>query len=110
MPNLTWHQQTAADLSKALKVDLGRGLPTSEARKRLAVYGPNRLAEEVRTPLWRMLAEQFKDFMVLTLIAATVISFALGETADGVTILAIVLINGVLGFVQEFRRKNPCTN
>ncbi|NPV91411.1 MAG: calcium-transporting P-type ATPase, PMR1-type [Firmicutes bacterium] len=103
MSNLTWHQLSAGRLAKSLGVDLSDGLSAADARHRLQVHGPNRLQEEARTPPWRILLGQFKDFMVLTLIAATIISFALGEVADGVTILAIVVINGILGFIQEYR-------
>ena len=103
MHSPAWHQQTAAEVAKTYRTSLEGGLSSSEAQKNLALHGPNRLVAEAPAPIWQMLLAQFKDFMVLTLIAATLISFALGEIADAVTILAIVLLNGVLGFIQEYR-------
>jgi len=54
------------------------GLSSKEAKKKLETYGPNRLAEKKRKPPWILFLEQFKDFMVLVLIAAAIVSIALG--------------------------------
>ncbi|MFZ5816708.1 MAG: cation-translocating P-type ATPase [Bacillota bacterium] len=98
-----WHQLTAAELFDALATDPERGLSAGECQKRLEELGPNLLAAAPRAPWWRMLLAQFQDFMVLVLLVATGISAGMGETADAITIVVIVIINAVLGFVQEYR-------
>lgn len=78
------------------------GLSAAEASQRLLREGPNLVRE--REPQWyAALLRQFATPLVGLLIAASVISFLLGETADGLTVIGILLINGVLGFFQEFR-------
>lgn len=79
------------------------GLDADAVARGLAESGPNALAEAPRRSPWRMLLNQFADFMVLVLIAAAVLAGLLGEPADTVAIAAIVLLNAVLGFVQEYR-------
>ena len=97
-----WHQ---FDGPKALDV-LGTsetGLSTDEARQRLTTYGPNSFdLKERRKPLGILLG-QFSDFMILVLIAAAVISGIIGDFKDTVVIGAIVVLNGIIGFVQEYR-------
>ncbi|MDP2183370.1 MAG: cation-translocating P-type ATPase [Actinomycetota bacterium] len=79
------------------------GLTDDEAAGRLAELGPNTLPEgEVRT-LPGMILDQFKDFLILLLLGAAVISGMLGETADTIAILVIVALNAVIGVVQEYR-------
>lgn len=80
-----------------------QGLTSEEVRGRQAQYGANTLAEPVRSHPVRIFFSQFRDIMVLILLAAAVISWLLGETADAVTIAVIVVLNAVLGFVQEYR-------
>ncbi|MBX5466306.1 MAG: cation-translocating P-type ATPase [Firmicutes bacterium] len=98
-----WHALPAPEVFLQVRTDPERGLSESEAERRLEEVGPNQLAEAPRVAWWRLFAEQFEDFMVLVLIAATAISFLLGEVGDAVTILAIVALNACLGFVQEYR-------
>jgi P-type Ca2+ transporter type 2C len=86
-----------------LTTDLETGLEEREAQRRLTEVGPNQLAAAEKVPWWRMLLAQFQDFMVLVLLGATAVSYAMGETADAITIVVIVLVNAVLGFIQEYR-------
>ncbi|MGN0621208.1 MAG: cation-translocating P-type ATPase [Porcipelethomonas sp.] len=79
------------------------GLTDKEAKKRLETYGPNTLEEKKGPGALKIFAGQFRDVMVMILLGATVISFILGEVYDAVTIILIVFLNAVLGFVQEFR-------
>ncbi len=79
------------------------GLSTSEARERLARDGPNELARHEGTPWWRTLLGQFGSPVIWLLLAACGISAALGEWIDAAAIGAIVLLNGLVGFFQEFR-------
>jgi Ca2+-transporting ATPase len=98
-----WHACSAEGVAESLHADLEKGLDDREAVRRLVDAGPNLLAFRPRPPAWRVFLAQFSDFMVLVLLGATVVSAALGEAVDACTILLIVLLNGVLGFVQEHR-------
>ncbi len=98
-----WHQKGAAEVAAALRTDLTAGLTEVECRRRLEEYGPNQLEGAPRVPWWRILLAQFQDFMVVVLLMATAISYGMGETADAITIVVIVVLNAVLGFVQEYR-------
>ncbi|GLX68387.1 calcium-translocating P-type ATPase, SERCA-type [Paenibacillus glycanilyticus] len=103
MEQMKWHQMEAGDLANKLSSSLGQGLSASEADERLSKNGRNELAEGVRVSPVVLFLNQFKDFMVLVLMGATLISGLLGEYLDAVTIVAIIVINAVLGFIQEFR-------
>jgi Ca2+-transporting ATPase len=98
-----WHTLEPNEVLLALRTDGRRGIEPDEALNRLSEAGPNELESAPPTPWWRIFLNQFRDFMVLVLLAATAISFALHETGDAITIVAIVLMNAVLGFLQEFR-------
>ncbi|KNY29149.1 calcium-translocating P-type ATPase, SERCA-type [Pseudobacteroides cellulosolvens ATCC 35603 = DSM 2933] len=80
-----------------------KGISSKQAEKLLLIHGPNSLAEKKKVSAVKMFFEQFTDFMVLILIAATIISAFMGEITEAVTIIAIVMLNSVLGFLQEFR-------
>ncbi|MCM1479303.1 MAG: cation-translocating P-type ATPase [Muribaculaceae bacterium] len=80
-----------------------RGLSSAEAAERLKKYGENSLAKEKRAKPLKIFLGQFRDVMILILLAATVVSFFLGEIYDAVTIVIIVLLNAVLGFAQEYK-------
>ena len=80
-----------------------RGLSSREAEKRIKTYGLNELKhKKKKSPILIFLA-QFNDFLVWVLIGATIISGFIGDKADAITILIIVIVNAILGFVQEFR-------
>ena len=79
------------------------GLSDKEARKKLLEHGPNILAEKEKVSLVKLFFSQFTDVMVLILLASTAISAFMGEMTEAITIIAIVLLNAILGFVQEFR-------
>ncbi len=80
-----------------------QGLKNAEAERRLQTNGPNQLSETAKISPWVMFLDQFKDFMIIVLLVATLISAVLGEFADALVIIAIVMVNALLGFVQEFR-------
>jgi Ca2+-transporting ATPase len=92
-----------ADVAAALATDPEHGLTAPEAADRLLRYGRNELVERGKKPTWRLLLEQFTNAMILVLIAAAVITALLGDLKDTVVILAIVILNGIVGFVQEYR-------
>ena len=80
-----------------------RGLSTREAEKRIKTYGLNELKHNKKKSPILIFLSQFNDFLVWVLIGATIISGIIGDKADAVTILIIVIVNAILGFVQEFR-------
>ncbi|HMM20409.1 MAG TPA: calcium-translocating P-type ATPase, SERCA-type [Selenomonadales bacterium] len=98
-----WYARTAEETLLFWRTDKEDGLSTNDVKERLERFGYNEVAEREKTPWWKRFLAQFQDFMVLVLLAATLISAFLGEYTDAVTILAIVLINACLGFVQENR-------
>ncbi|UWE05234.1 calcium-translocating P-type ATPase, SERCA-type [Laceyella sacchari] len=98
-----WVDWEVERVAAHFKVDLASGLSDKEAKERLKQVGPNQLAEGEKASWLSLFIEQFKDFMVLVLLIATLISGLLGEYTDAIAIIAIVLLNAVLGFIQEMR-------
>ncbi|GIN83761.1 calcium-translocating P-type ATPase, SERCA-type [Heyndrickxia sporothermodurans] len=89
------------DVEKVLNTSIEKGLSESDVDKKRKQFGWNELQEGEKQSALMLLISQFKDFMVLVLLAATLISGLLGEYIDAIAIIAIVLINGFLGFFQE---------
>ncbi len=100
---MDWHRMPAEQAARALKTDVEQGLDNGEVRRRQNQYGPNALPAKPPVPPWRMFLAQFNDFMVLVLLGATLVSAFLGETGDALTITVIVILNAVVGFIQEYR-------
>ncbi|MBZ0142729.1 MAG: cation-translocating P-type ATPase [Rhodocyclaceae bacterium] len=99
---IDWHTLSA----EAALGELGavpQGLTSAEAAARLEQHGRNELPEAAARSIARMVYDQFADFMILVLIAAAVVSGIVGEPADTLAIVVIVLLNAVIGFVQEWR-------
>ena len=96
------YQQNVAEILSELKTSL-QGIPGVEAGPRLARYGPNELIEKKKKTKFAMFLDQFKDFMILVLIGAAVISGFIGELADTIAIIVIVVLNALIGFIQEYR-------
>jgi P-type Ca2+ transporter type 2C len=96
-----WHVKTAVQALTALGTDTSKGLDSAEAARRLESNGPNRLAAKKPKSLPRRLLEQFQDVLIYILLAAAVVSVFLGEASDAVIILAVVVINAVVGVLQE---------
>ncbi len=97
-----WAREVA-DVAAALATDMDRGLSAAEAAARLLRYGRNELVEEGREPLWHLFLGQFTNAMIIVLLVAAGITAALGDLKDTVVILAIVILNGIVGFAQEYR-------
>ena len=97
-----YHTIEALQVLKSLE-SRETGLTDEEAKARLEQYGPNELKAEKRVTPLQVFLRQFQSFLVLILVFASVISFVLGETTDAVVIGAVVVLNAVLGFVQEYR-------
>jgi Ca2+-transporting ATPase len=98
-----WHCRTVEEIAIDLATRLPGGLDRAEAATRLARVGPNLLTEGRRRGPGRILLEQFTDLMVLVLLGAAVVAGAVGESQDTVAIVAIVVLNATLGFIQEYR-------
>lgn len=97
-----WYQMTEDELYKELKTDRN-GLSADESQKRLSQYGHNRLEEKPGKSPLLIFFEQFTNILILILIIAAVISAFIGDLTDTIVILAIVLLNAVIGFFQEYR-------
>ncbi len=95
------HVQPVESLVGVLRTHLTVGLRDEEASARLAQHGPNELRERPRPTFWHLLLGQFNNFLVIILIASAVISLFLGEYVDASAIMAIVVLNAILGVVQE---------
>jgi Ca2+-transporting ATPase len=96
------HSMSADVVAAELDVDLERGLERDEATSRLAEFGPNRIEEVPGPGRWQLLARQFTDVLVIILIVAALISgVLLGDWVEAGVIVAIVLINALIGYVQE---------
>jgi Ca2+-transporting ATPase len=102
-PSPDWHVLTEHDVLARLQSDPRRGLEPGEASARLARHGRNEIVEGQRRGRLRMLLDQFRDTMIVVLLAAAVISGVAGDLADTAAIAAIVILNAAIGFVQEYR-------
>jgi Ca2+-transporting ATPase len=100
---MEWYRKTKEELLSDLNTNIDSGLSQNEVENRLKKYGFNELKEEEKKNLLSKILAQFNDFLVIILIVASIISFAVGERADSIVILAIVVINALLGLYQEGR-------
>jgi len=95
--------QSPHDLCDMLGTDPHAGLTPAEAQRRLEEQGPNQLTEAKGKSPWRLFFEQFQSVVIWVLMAAAVLSGIMRELIDTMAILAIIVINAILGFVQESR-------
>ncbi|HHW03481.1 MAG TPA: calcium-transporting P-type ATPase, PMR1-type [Thermoanaerobacterales bacterium] len=103
MENKKWYTLEKKDVSTVLKTHLENGLSSDQAQEKLKSHGYNELVGKRGQTIWEMLLEQFKDFLVLILIAASLVSILIGEVTDSAVIILIVILNAVLGVIQESR-------
>lgn len=105
----TYHHITARQAAEELKTDIKTGLTTEDAKKRLSEYGKNELIQKKRKNIFIKFLEQFNDFMIIILLAAAAVSFFTSlmqgeaDITEPVIILAIVVLNALLGVIQEKR-------
>ena len=100
--NQAWHALPSEEVLEYLDVTED-GLTSEELEKRLSQYGENQLQEAPRPTFWQMLWEQLNNFVVIMLIIASIISAVLGDYVEAAAIMAIVVLNAILGIVQESR-------
>ena len=98
-----WYQMTPQQVVDRLHSDRRSGLTIDEAECRYASYGPNQLIESESRTAWIILSAQLKSSLVVLLLVATAISLVLGEYTDAIAIAAIILLNTILGFWQDYR-------
>ncbi len=103
---LPWHGMTVEAVEQQLHTTLESGLSSEEVSSRRARHGPNSIREAPPKSPWRIFAAQFADFMIVVLLAAAVIAGFLGEPVDAAAIVAIVVLNAVIGFAQEYRAEH----
>lgn len=99
---MDWHQKEIKEVFKELQSSQ-KGLSTAEAKIRLAKYGPNEIKEKKKRSPIVMFFDQFSDFVILVLIAAAIVSAFIGEFLDALAIICIVILNAIIGFLQEYR-------
>ncbi|WP_447962772.1 cation-translocating P-type ATPase [Nitrospira sp. Ecomares 2.1] len=98
-----WHTLPVSDVAQRLGVDPQTGLNAREVRRRTRRYGHNTIPEHRQRSLSRIFIDQFTDFMILVLLGAAIVSGMLGQRMDALAIIIIVMLNGIIGFVQEYR-------
>ena len=102
-PSREWHSRTVDEVIRELQTDPDTGLTAEEVEHRLARFGRNELERRSGPGPLRIFLRQFQEILVIVLLVAAVVSFFIGESVDSIVIMAIVLINAALGFVQEYR-------
>ncbi len=104
MPGDTQHHiLSRVELIESLGTDIETGLSSSEAAKRLAADGPNALPEPEVRPAWLQFLDQFRNVLVFMLLIGAVVAGAVGDLKDAIAIAVVLIVNAVLGFVQEQR-------
>ncbi len=101
--SFTWHALSQQEVLERLETPLENGLSTAEVERRQVQYGPNLISEAPRPTFWQMVLGQLNNFVIILLIVAAVISAVLGDWVEAGAILAIVILNAVLGVIQESR-------
>ena len=97
-----YYQLSGEETLRALKTNVN-GLTQDEAHARLQQYGPNTIQLEKKINILQLLIGQFTELLVLVLIGAGILSYLVGDSLDTIAIFAIVLVNGLLGFFQEYK-------
>ncbi|MFZ2055296.1 MAG: cation-translocating P-type ATPase [Candidatus Aminicenantales bacterium] len=98
-----WHAEDVVKVLHRLRSDPRQGLATEEVEKRLTQFGPNELRKEEKASPFSLFLSQFKNVLIIILLAAIVLSVLIGEVLDAVMISAIVLFSALLGFIQEHK-------
>ena len=98
-----WYERDIHEVYRELGASAQTGLTSKEAKRRLEEHGPNELQQKKGASLFEMFLAQLKDYMVIILIVASIVSILVGEVTDAIVILGIVVINAVLGVIQEYR-------
>ncbi|WP_455220792.1 calcium-translocating P-type ATPase, PMCA-type [Kaarinaea lacus] len=98
-----WYLISADEVASQLRVDHTRGLEREEVEDRQETFGPNAIVTKEGRGVGHILLAQFSDFMIIVLMVAAVVSGLVGEPQDAIAIVVIILLNAVIGFVQDYR-------
>lgn len=98
-----WHALSGRDAAHVLDTQLTEGLRTSDANHRLTRNGENKLVEAAPRSLWLRVTDQFRNFLVIVLLFAAALAWAIGDLKDAAVIVVVVILNSGLGFWQEYR-------
>ncbi len=101
-----WFTKSVDDVLKELDVNFETGLSEAEAQSRLEKYGPNKLKGRKRKSVFQMFLEQLQDWLIYVLFAAVIITLFMGEYIDAIIIITVILLNAILGVVQEVKAGN----
>ncbi len=104
-PDEPWHTLSVDEIAEMGQTDLDEGLDQEEAQRRLEEFGPNKVEAEKSTPWWRILIKQFVDPLIYILFAAALVALVFQKYIDTAVILAVLVINGAIGFFQELRAR-----
>ncbi len=96
-----WYTKSSEEVLKELNTDPSRGLSQKEVEERLQKYGPNKLKEKPKKSIWKMFFAQINDTMIYILLVAALLSIFMGDIAEAIIILVVVLVNAVIGMIQE---------
>jgi Ca2+-transporting ATPase len=103
MTESPWHTRTVAEVVQQLSASLEQGLTGAEAAARLTRYGPNALTEAKQRSAFTILLHQFRSLMIVLLVVASGVAFAVGEVIEGVAVVVVILLNAVIGFATEWK-------
>ena len=103
-----WFTKSVEEVEKVLETNLNEGLSSTQVEEKRSVFGTNEILSKNKKSVWTMIFEQFKDFMIIVLIIAAVISGIVGQIegegfTDSIIILVIVILNAIIGVVQELK-------
>ena len=98
-----FYKLSGIEAAEKLSTNIELGLSEEEAKKRLKKYGPNKISEEKGKSPFSIFISQFQSILIIILIVASIVSFFLGDTVESIAILFVVVLNAILGFVQEYR-------
>ena len=99
---MNWHVLPISKITQLLNTNPS-GIAPVVVAERLREQGKNQIEDTKKKSVFKMILSQFSDFMILILVAAAIISGIIGDVADTIIILAIVIINAAVGFIQEYR-------
>lgn len=105
----TWHMLSCEAVEDRLRSNLARGLTSNEAAQRLAEYGANTLSQARERSALAIFLVQFRSLIVVLLVIATVIAFALGENIEAIAILVVIVLNAGIGFFTEWQAQQALT-
>lgn len=96
-----WYNKSSEEILQQFKSDIDNGLSQEEASNRLDKFGPNKLADKEKKSIWKLLFEQINDPLIYVLLAAAIVSAVLNEISDSIIIAVVIIVNAVVGLMQE---------